>query len=646
MLDKWKLAVGNLPRFWKRSILLSFDFVALGVALWLAYCVRYGIWSPPVTIDQFEVILTGPVVALPIFVRMGLYRAVIRYLPERALWTIVQAMTLAALCWVALAFLSELVVHGYVPRSVPLIYWLLGMFFIAGSRFLAKAILGRSGNMEPNRRSVVIYGAGEAGAQLAAALGRERSTFIVGFIDDSKNLHGRDIAGFRVFPPGYLGRLVSQYGVGEVILSIPSLGLARRREIVTEIGRHGIRLRTLPPLSEVARGKYLVNRVREIDIDELLGRSSVPPDSGLLGQMIEGRSIMVTGAGGSIGSELCRLIARWAPRRLVLFEANEFALYNIDRELAALGLEEIVPVLGSVTDAARVGNVISDNGIEVLFHAAAYKHVPLVETNALEGMRNNVLGTAAVAREALDRGVQNFVLISSDKAVRPTNVMGATKRWAELIVGQKSREAAAAGRGQRFCSVRFGNVLGSNGSVVPLFKEQISAGGPVTLTDPAMTRYFMSIHEAAELIVQAAALSEGGDVFLLEMGNPIPIRELAVNMIRLAGLTVRDEENPEGEISIEITGKRPGEKLYEELFYDRRTAEATRHPKILRARRNEAPAVDIETAVDALDRLIEERKEIAARTALFELIQRSSTPAGDEIGIDTFLQQQPQQVEK
>jgi FlaA1/EpsC-like NDP-sugar epimerase len=624
MLEKWKVAVTNLPRFVKRGILLGFDFLALAVALWLAYCLRYGIWSPPTTLDQFEVILTGPVVALPIFVRMGLYRAVIRYLPERALWTILQAMTLAALCWVALAFLSELVVHGYVPRSVPLIYWLLGMFFIAGSRFLAKAILGRSGNMERNRRSVVIYGAGEGGAQLATALGREPSTFIVGFIDDNRNLHGRDIAGFRVFPPGYLGRLISEYGVSEVILSITSLDNTRRREIVGEIGRHGIRLRTLPPLSDVAQGKYLVNRVREIDIDELLGRSSVPPDSELLRQMIEGRSIMVTGAGGSIGSELCRLIARWAPRRLVLFEANEFALYNIDRELTALGLAEVVPVLGSVTDASRAGDAIGDNGIEVVFHTAAYKHVPLVEANALEGIRNNVLGTAAVAQEALDRGVENFVLISSDKAVRPTNVMGATKRWAELIVWQKSIEAAQLGKGQRFCSVRFGNVLGSNGSVVPLFKEQIAAGGPVTLTDPAMTRYFMSIHEAAELIVQAAALSEGGDVFLLEMGNPIPIRELAENMIRLAGLSVRDRENPGGDIEIEITGKRPGEKLYEELFYDRNLAGATRHPKILRARRNEASAVDIPGSLNSLARLLTERKELAARTMLFEVIQRSA----------------------
>lgn len=644
MLEKWKLAVGNLPRFWKRMILLSFDFLALGVALWLAYCLRYGIWSPPTTRDQFEVILTGPVVALPIFIRMGLYRAVIRYLPERALWTIVQAMTLAALCWVVLAFLSELVVRGYVPRSVPLIYWLLGMFFIAGSRFLAKALLGRQGNMEPNRRSVVIYGAGEAGAQLAAALGRERSTFIVGFIDDSKNLHGRDIAGFRVFPPTYLGRLISQYGVSEVILSIPSLGLMRRREIVDEISRHGIRLRTLPPLSEVAQGKYLVNRVREIDIDELLGRSSVPPDSGLLRQMIEGRSILVTGAGGSIGSELCRLIARWAPARLVLFEANEFALYNIDRELAAFGLAEVVPILGSVTDTGRVGAAIAQNDIEIVFHTAAHKHVPLVEANALEGMRNNVLGTATIAEEAFARGVAHFVLISSDKAVRPTNVMGATKRWAELIVWQKAQEAARLGTGQRFCSVRFGNVLGSNGSVVPLFKEQIAGGGPVTLTDPAMTRYFMSIHEAAELIVQAAALSEGGDVFLLEMGNPIPIRELAENMISLAGLTVRDGENPDGDIEIQVTGKRPGEKLYEELFYDRQLAGATRHPKILRAQRNEAANVDVESALRALARLIGDGKEIAARTLLFDFIQRSSTPAELEMRTDPVIRAQRQEA--
>jgi len=330
---------------------------------------------------------------------------------------------------------------------------------------------------------------------------------------------------------------------------------------------------------------------------------------------------MVTGAGGSIGSELCRLIVKWAPQRLVLFEANEFALYQIERELSAITDQAVVPVLGSIVNRARVDEAIKQFGVQVVFHAAAHKHVPLVEANALEGIYNNVVGSLNVASAAFDNGVESFVLISSDKAVHPTNVMGATKRWAELIVAQKAREAARKETNQRFCSVRFGNVLGSNGSVVPLFKEQIAKGGPVTLTDPTMTRYFMSIHEAAELIVQAGALSQGGDVFVLEMGTPILIRDLAENMIRLAGLTVRDESQPNGDIDIVTVGKRPGEKLYEELFYDETNVRATSHPKILRAANSDTSKEEIETALSALMRTLDEQNEREARRILFETIQ-------------------------
>jgi FlaA1/EpsC-like NDP-sugar epimerase len=425
----------------------------------------------------------------------------------------------------------------------------------------------------------------------------------------------------RVYAPSHLQNLIRQYGVEEVILSIPSLSIARRQEIVANISGHGIKIRTLPLLADVVEGKYLVSQIREIDIDELLGRSSVPADPELVGEMIEGRTIMVTGAGGSIGSELCRLIVKWRPQRLVLFEANEFALYQIDRELSAVKDLSIVPVLGSITDAPRVERAIVDYGVRVVFHAAAHKHVPLVEANALEGIRNNVLGTLTVADIAFDKGVENFVLISSDKAVRPTNVMGATKRWAELIVSDKARQALKTNRGQRFCAVRFGNVLGSNGSVVPLFKEQIAHGGPVTLTDPEMTRYFMSIHEAAELIVQAGALSEGGDVFLLEMGNPVLIKDLAENMIRLAGFTVRGTDNPEGDIEVVVTGKRPGEKMFEELFYDQNAASTTRHPKILRAARSDKPAPDVRAEVKNLMDALTAQNEQKAREVLFGFIQ-------------------------
>lgn len=614
-------SIGGLPRYWKKTILVGFDVCALSLALWASFSLRYGSWSPPNTLDQFLTIATAPVVALPIFVRLGLYRAVIRYLPERALWTILQATTLAAVCWVVVVFLSEMAGRGVVPRSVPVLYWAIATMLIGSSRFLAKKILWSASGPRIKNTPLVIYGAGESGAQLVNALRRQGTHRIVGFVDDNVSLQGRDVAGIRVFASSSFPHLVSQYGVQEVILSIPSLSAKRRQEIVSAVALHGIKLRTVPPISDLVSGKYLISQIREIDIDELLGRSSVPADPNLLRQMIEGKTIMITGAGGSIGSELCRLVIKWAPQRILLFEANEFALYRIDRELATDTDLAIVPILGSVSDRDVVEDAIRKYHVDVLFHAAAHKHVPLVEANALEGIRNNVFGSKMVADIAFELGVSSFVLISSDKAVRPTNVMGATKRWAEFIVEQKASEARAKGTGQRFSAVRFGNVLGSNGSVVPLFKEQIRHGGPVTLTDAAMTRYFMSIHEAAELIVQAGALSRGGDIFLLDMGEPVLISSLAENMVRLAGLTVRDGSNPDGDIEIIVTGKRPGEKMFEELFYDQNNAEITIHPKIMRAPGFEAGKPGIDAALDRLAQALTARDEVQARNVLFSVIQ-------------------------
>lgn len=612
--------VGSLPRFWKRVLLIGYDLCALAAALWAAYALRYGGWLPPTRFDQFLLIASAPVMAIPIFVRAGLYRAIIRFLPVQALWTILQSMSLAVVCWVVVVFLSEMAGNGTVPRSVPFLYWAFGTAFIAGSRFIAKALLWPSGNAGGGSRPVAIYGAGDAGAQLAHTLRMQGERIVVGFLDDNPQLHGRDVAGVRVFSPSHLPILVERYGVTEVILSIPSLTSHRRQEIFAVVGGHGIKVRTVPHLFDIASGKYSISEVREIDIDELLGRSSIPPDPELLRQMIAGRSIMVTGAGGSIGSELCRLVTKWAPQRLVLFESNEFALYQIERELGVVKDLSIIPLLGSVTDQKRLAAAMREYGIEVLFHAAAYKHVPLVEANPLEGIYNNVFGTRAVSNAALEAGVMHFVLISTDKAVRPTNVMGATKRWAELIVSEASRRAAANGTGQKFCAVRFGNVLGSNGSVVPLFKEQIAAGGPLTLTDPAMTRYFMSIHEAAELIVQAGALSDGGDLFVLDMGEPVLIRTLAENMVRLAGLSVRGPGNPLGDIELIAVGKRPGEKMYEELFYDEASTVTTSHKKIRRAPRSDADNLDISAVLDHLSNAVEARDEPHARKLLFEVI--------------------------
>lgn len=627
MFSVLRKRVLSLPRFWKRVILVGFDFGALAFVLWAAFSLRYDRWDLPNSLDEWLIIASAPLIAIPIFIRMGLYRAVVRYLPERALWTIVKAMTLAAILWVVVAFLSAMTGRGYVPRSVPIIYWTLGTLAITGSRLIAKWVFWPSGRKALLKRpAVVIYGAGEAGTQLATSL--RNSHFIAGFLDDDPALHRRDVAGIKVFPPSHLPALVRDYGVKQVILSIPSVSAARRKEIVRDISQHGIKIQSLPGITDLVTGKYLVSQIHEIEIDELLGRSSVPPDLELIRQMIVGRTIMVTGAGGSIGSELCRKIAQWRPQRLVLFESNEFALYKIEMELAAEKDVAAVPVLASVTNEQRVVRAIKEHGVDVVFHAAAHKHVPLVEANALEGIYNNVFGTKTVVDAAFANGVKDFVLISTDKAVRPTNVMGATKRWAELIVREKAAQAQQSETGQRFCAVRFGNVLGSNGSVVPLFKEQIAKGGPVTLTDRAMTRYFMSIQEAAELIVQAGSLSEGGDVFLLDMGEPILISDLAENMVRLAGLTVRSDENPEGDIEIVETGKRPGEKMYEELFYDQKTALQTSHAKILRAVARPTQSEELSAAVQKLATWVDEENEHQARSDLFEMIRyRESGPA-------------------
>lgn len=619
MIDRIRARTLALPRRGKQTVLVIFDFISISFAMWASFSLRYDSWYAPSTLDYWAIIVSPSIIAIPIFIRMGLYRAVVRYLPERAMLTILQAVLATTIAWVLLIFLSQMAVRFVVPRSVPIIFFGISTFMIAGSRFAAKwTFLPKRDRVKADQRAVVIYGAGEAGMQLAQSL---RSTHrIVGYLDDNPNLHRRELAGVRVYPPGELKVLMNEYDVKDVILSIPSLSAQRRKEIVSAVSTSGLKLLALPSIVDLVTGKYLVSQIKEIDVVELLGRSSVPPDPELIRKMIVGRSIMVTGAGGSIGSELCRKIARWKPQRLVLFEANEFALYQIERELADIAELTVIPVLGSVTERARVDQALAQNDVKVVFHAAAHKHVPLVEANAIEGIRNNVLGTKTVAEGAFDAGVASFVLISSDKAVRPTNVMGATKRWAEFIVQLQAQKAAESATGQRFSAVRFGNVLGSNGSVVPLFKEQIAHGGPITLTDAAMTRYFMSIHEAAELIVQAGSLSAGSDVFLLDMGEPVLIKDLAENMIRLAGLTVRSDVAPDGDIELIEVGKRPGEKMYEELFYDDSMAGPTRHPKIMRAS-GDIQGKDVPGALAQLTLALDRENEVEARRILFEFIQ-------------------------
>jgi FlaA1/EpsC-like NDP-sugar epimerase len=608
------------PRVWKRILMICLDTLALMIALWGSYAIRLSEWTPDITSERLILAAFAPVVAIPVFIRLGLYRSVIRYLPEAAIWTIIRAMLIATMSWVIIIFLMEMAGQGIVPRSVPFFYFILGTLLIGGMRFGAKWILNTGTGLRRDEEPIFIYGAGPSAAQLAQALRGHGNRYVMGVIDDDPTNHGRDIAGYRVFPASDLPSLIDRYGIKEIVLSMSSIRADTRQSVISKVAGLGVRVRTLPDITDLVDGKYIVNQIREIDIDELLGRSFVPPDRELLGRALTNKVVMVTGAGGSIGSELCRLIIRWNPSKLVLLEASEYALYQIEQELRSTGDHQIVPVLGSVTEEATIRRALRNHGVQVVYHAAAHKHVPLVEANVLEGIRNNVFGTMTVATVAGEENVESFVLISSDKAVRPTNVMGATKRWAELIVRQKAMEARSRAGSQVFCAVRFGNVIGSNGSVVPLFKKQIAKGGPVTVTDPEMTRYFMSIPEAAELIVQAGALSGGGDVFLLDMGEPVRIGDLVENMIRLAGFQVRDSRNPESGIAIEVIGKRPGEKLFEELFYDRNNAEPTRHPKIQRADSAAITRYDMAVWLEQLKEAVMAEDEERARQLLFSLI--------------------------
>lgn len=610
----------EIPRLWKRVLMIGIDIAALMIALWASYAIRLVQWMPAITTERLVLAALAAAVAIPVFIKLGLYRSVIRYLPEAAIWTILRAMLIATMSWVIIIFLMEMAGQGIVPRSVPFLYFVLGTLLIGGIRFAAKWILNQGTGLRRDEDPIFIYGTGPTAAQLARALKGHGNRYVMGLIDDDPANHGRDIAGYRVFPSGDLPILIDRYGIKEIVLSMSSIPAETRQAVIARVTGLGVRVRTLPDISDIVDGKYIVNQIREIELDELLGRSFIPADKDLLNQALTGKIVMVTGAGGSIGSELCRLIIRWKPKKLVLLEASEFALYKIEQELLAAGDHTVVPVLGSVTDASLVRRAIRSHGVQVLYHAAAHKHVPLVEANVLEGIHNNVFGTLTVARTAAEENIESFVLISSDKAVRPTNVMGATKRWAELIVRQMAIEAQAKGGRQTFCAVRFGNVIGSNGSVVPLFKQQIAKGGPVTITDLDMTRYFMSIPEAAELIVQAGALSAGGDVFLLDMGEPVRIGDLAENMIRLAGFQVRDARNPDSGIAIEVIGIRPGEKLYEELFYNRDNALPTRHPKILRADSAAIARYDMEKSLRDLDAAITAEDEAQARKLLLDLI--------------------------
>ncbi|WP_232059256.1 nucleoside-diphosphate sugar epimerase/dehydratase [Kineobactrum salinum] len=567
----------ELPRNIKQALLLVLDMVFVIAAIWAAVALRQGtvgVGFGPVEI--FCVAFTVIVSAI-IFLRLGLYRAVIRFMGQQAIWAVITAVSYSTLVLAAAVFLSQ----AHVPRAMPFIYWGIALLLIGGSRLVARAYY--QAKLRSLSRNVIIYGAGESGRQLLTALHHGDQYRAVVFVDDDPRLQHSVINGLQVARPEEIKRLIGEHNITQVLLAIPSASPERRREIINSLVGLPVHVRTVPKINELVAGRASVNQIQDIDLDDLLGRDPVPPHPELIDRCITDKVVMVTGAGGSIGSELCRQILTSGPRELLLLDNSEYALYRIERELRDLkqatgSTLEIVALLGSVQDQRRLETVYSTFVVQTVYHAAAYKHVPIVEYNVAEGVANNVFGTWYAAEAARKAGVETFVLVSTDKAVRPTNVMGASKRFAEMVLqGLAQRDTRT-----RFCMVRFGNVLGSSGSVVPLFREQIATGGPVTVTHPEVSRYFMSIQEAAQLVLQAGAMGTGGDVFVLDMGEPVRIIELARRMIRLSGYEMQLDSHAQDHIQIEFIGLRPGEKLREELLLGSDVT-GTGHPMIMRA---------------------------------------------------------------
>ena len=584
-LRQWLL---DLPRHKKRALLMVLDFLMLSAVLWALMILRLGTSFWPDSAALVFLLVSGPVLTIISFSYAGLYRMVTRYLGSRGNTRIVGAVTIAVLVWALVVFMSG---QQGVPRSAVITYGFASIAAVMLSRQLLAWMLKSSGIVLPRfdpdvpRVSVVIYGAGPAGVELARALTRMTDREVVAFCDVSPTLWGQYVSGIKVQRPDRLGRIIERFEVKEVLLAIPSTDRHLRRLVMKELQHLPVSVKVMPSLTDIARGQVAVTDLRPLDVADLLGRDSVPPIANLLSRNIENKNILVTGAGGSVGSELVRQVLRQKPACLVLLDLSEPALFAIEMEaieIVSLLPEQhrprIIAVLGSVLDAQVVSDAIGTHRIATIYHAAAYKHVPMVEHNPGVGLTNNIFGTEIVAEAAVAHGVEHFVLISTDKAVSPTNVMGASKRLAELVLQARASQHPST----VFTMVRFGNVLDSSGSVVGLFRRQIKAGGPVTVTHPEVIRYFMSIPEAAELVIQAGAMAKGGDVFVLDMGEPVKIVDLARLMIRLSGLEVRDDANPNGDIDIVFCGLRPGEKLYEELLIGGATS-GTEHPRILRS---------------------------------------------------------------
>ena len=595
------------------------DFFVVVLTLLASFSVRLGYWYMP-NIDLVWLIFGAPFIAIVIFIRFGLYRTVLRYASFDALWAILQGVSLYALVWGVIGFLSGL---DGIPRSVMLINWIFLLIAIGGTRMFIRWLLTKkiglknSYKADANSNKVLIYGAGEAGIQLAGALKHSFEYVPVGFIDDSKELQGNYIGGLEVFSPISIGDEINKLKVQEVFIAMPSTPRLVRERIINALGSYSVIVRVLPSLSDLAGGKISVNDLRKVDIKDLLGRGAVSANQALLSKNITGKVVMVTGAGGSIGSELSRQIAILKPKGLILYEISELALYNIEKELTGVHNTDIniYPILGDIKNENRLTQVFNSFNVDTVYHAAAYKHVPMVEFNNAEGVDNNIFGTLYCAEAAIDSGVETFVLVSTDKAVRPTNTMGATKRCAELILQAMSKNQ----NNTKFTMVRFGNVLDSSGSVIPLFKQQIREGGPVTVTHKDIVRYFMTISEAVELVIQAGAMCSGGDVFVLDMNKPVRIDDLAKKMISLSGLKLKDEFNPDGDIEIKYIGLRPGEKLNEELLVGDNTSE-TDNPLIMRAEEDMLSWDGLKPILETLKKETQDCDQEKIRELLMQLV--------------------------
>ena len=605
----------NLPRIYKQAIMLVIDVFILIFSVWFSFFLRFSVvWPIEYMQPNMWLFIAIPAISIPLFIRIGLYRAVIQHMGIKVFFTSLQAITITSLI---IGFIMMIFRDVDLPRSVILIFWFVSNTLVITSRFLSKGLLYSFDNFVNNRKGVIIYGAGRAGSQLIESLRKSHDYAPIAYIDDDPSKSGTILNYTQVYPFSSISKIIKKRNVNVILLAIPSLSEIKKREILRKLSKFPVEVKVLPSISSIVSGNVSIESLKKVKVQDILGRPSVKPKKELLKKHIYSKNILISGAGGSIGSELCRQIFSLGPKKIILFENSEYNLYLINQQLNNINKNVIVvPILADVTNFEKVNKVIKSHNINTVFHAAAYKHVPMVELNPLEGVFNNVIGTYNISRSSKQNSVENCILISTDKAVRPTNIMGASKRFSELILQALQEKTIDT----CFSMVRFGNVLDSAGSVVPLFREQIKQGGPLTVTHRDVTRYFMSIPEAVQLVLQSSSMAKGGDVFVLDMGDPIRILDLAYKMINLSGYTPVDSENPDGDIKIKFTGLRPGEKLYEELLIGDDVIQSE-HPRIMQANENYIDWKLIQTAVKEINEAYSDQNDDVIKKILLKYVK-------------------------